>query len=94
MSAKGEDKLTQIQKYKALLALNRRKSNAEMAKKSKKHKHKKDDNKPAMQPLLEDNVVAASSSGFDKTEVKENTIVHDKNNDVNLISKGTAMTGQ
>jgi len=94
MAARGEDSLTQIQKYKALLALNRRKSSAdEMAKKSKKNKHKKDDSKAVLEPLLEDDVTAASSSGLNNTEVKENMIVHDKNNDVESISKGEAMTG-
>lgn len=93
MAARGEDNLTQIQKYKALLGATRRKGGEEMAKKSKKkRKVKKEDDKTVVQPLLENNVVG-SSSGLNMTEVKKNTNVHDKN-DVQLMTKDTAMTGK
>lgn len=96
MSAKGEDSLTQIQKYKALLSVTRRKGGQEMAKKSKKKKTKyTDSNATALKTT--DKQAAASSSGLNLTEVTKNTTLqeaNDQNNDEASITKAKAMTGQ
>lgn len=93
MDSKSENSLTQIQKYKALLAIKRRRGNDKMPRKSKKKIAQSDSSTSS----TVESVATGPSNNSEMTESKQNMILQDtnkQNNENGSNIKGNTMTGQ